>query len=376
MSCQAIQLRKTWQEAMIRVLARSGTARSVPFMGNPTGFPLVDDDVTPPVSQWWTMTSTHKAWRGGHEIKADVGGGGLQTGREKMAESSHKPVVFDRALQREKARQKRHRQGGKQCELSHRLDQQAEIPLVSPKRKKMPAKETFLKDLAVLHTLGPAGPASPSKEVALMLLSLRPPPSRYRTPPDLPSTIEELLDQVPECALGPPLEEVQEEKKDNPLGWHDTPPKKGVPYAVLFGRDPIYVYDDDQAGPSPDECPFHQLPLPHHVSKQGWAYVKCPVQPCVVFLDEKAAPTLLDQLQQQKHPQLMAGWGTADDAQPPLMCFCNDPLALRVSRTAKNPGRLFLGCKSQKCTFFQWTDEPWSQALRDRWAQVLRHLGP
>ena len=162
---------------MIRVLARSGTARSVPFMGNLTGFPLVDDDVTPPVSQWWTMTSTHKAWRGGHEIKADVGGGGLQTGREKMAESSHKPVVFDRALQREKARQKRHRQGGKQCELSHRLDQQAEIPLVSPKRKKMPAKETFLKDLAVLHTLGPAGPASPSKEVALMLLSLRPPPS-------------------------------------------------------------------------------------------------------------------------------------------------------------------------------------------------------
>ena len=213
-----------------------------------------------------------------------------------MAESSHKPVTFDRALQREKARQKRHRQGGKQQELSHRLDQQVDIPLVTPKRKKMPAKE--------------------------------------------------------------------------------TPPKKGVSYAVLFGRDPIYVYDDDQAVPSPDECPFHQLPLPHHISKQGWAYVKCPVQPCAVFLDEKAAPTLLDQLRQQKHPQLMAGRGTADDPRPPPMCFCNDPLALRVSRTAQNPGRLFLGCKSQKCRFFQWTDEPWSQALRDRWAQVLQHLGP
>ena len=128
--------------------------------------------------------------------------------------------------------------------------------------------------------------------------------------------------------------------------------------------------------PSPDECPFHQLPLPHHVSKQGWAYVKCPVQPCAVFLDEKAAPTLLDQLRQQKHPQLMAGRGTADDPRPPLMCFCNEPLALRVSRTAQNPERMFLGCKSQKCRFFQWTDQPWSQALRDRWAQVLRHLDP
>ena len=108
--------------------------------------------------------------------------------------------------------------------------------------------------------------------------------------------------------------------------WHDTPPKKGVPYAVLFGRDPIYVYDDDdhhhhQAVPSPYECPFHQLPLPHHVSKQGWAYVKCPAQPCAVFFDEKAAPSFLDQLRQQKHPQLIAGQGTADDPQPPLMCF-------------------------------------------------------
>ena len=87
-----------------------------------------------------------------------------------------------------------------------------------------------------------------------MLSSLRPTPSPYRTPPDLPSILEELSDQVPECSEGPPLEEVQEEKKENPFGWnlpptpsnwHDTPPKKGVPYAVLFGRDPIYVYDDN-----------------------------------------------------------------------------------------------------------------------------------
>ena len=45
-----------------------------------TGFRLVDDDITPPVSHWWTMTSTHKAWWAGHAIKADVGGGVLQTG--------------------------------------------------------------------------------------------------------------------------------------------------------------------------------------------------------------------------------------------------------------------------------------------------------
>ena len=143
--------------------------------------------------------------------------------------------------------------------------------MVQPKRKKIPPKETLLKDSPVLNTLGPARPPSPSKEVASALSSLRPTPSPYRTPPDPPSTIEELLDHVPECSEVPPLEEaitvVQEKKKENPFGWnlpptrsnwHDTPPKKGVPYAVLFGRNPIYVYvHDDQAVPSPYECPFH-----------------------------------------------------------------------------------------------------------------------
>ena len=214
MSCQAIQLRKTWQEAMIRVLAPAGPARCLLWATR-----LVSHwwTMTSLVSHWWTMTSTHKAWRAGHAIKVDVGGAGFQIERDKMAESRPKPVTFDRALQREQARQKRHRQGGKQQELSHRLDQQAEIPAVPAKRKKTPAKETFLKDSAVLHTLGPARPASPSKEVASMLSSLRPPPSPYGTPPDLPSTLEELLEQVPECAEGPPLEEVQEEKKKTRL---------------------------------------------------------------------------------------------------------------------------------------------------------------
>ena len=100
--------------------------------------------------------------------------------------------------------------------------------------------------------------------------------------------------------------------------------------------------------PHRTNVPFTSCLYPHHVSKQGWAYVKCPVQPCAVFLDEKAAPTLLDQLRQQKHPQLMAGRGTADDPQPPLMCFCNEPLALRVSKISKNPGRLFFRLQEPK----------------------------
>ena len=46
--------------------------------------------------------------------------------------------------------------------------------------------------------------------------------------------------------------------------------------------------------------------LAQHISNQGWAYVKCPQQPCAVFLDEKKSPDILAQLQAQKHPQFIA----------------------------------------------------------------------
>ena len=118
--------------------------------------------------------------------------------------------------------------------------------------------------------------------------------------------------------------------------------QEGVPYVTLFCNRPIYVYDEEEGRKaeevkSPPQCPFHDLPLPHYVSNQGWAYVKCPQQPCAVFLDEKKSPEILAQLQVQKHPQLIAGTGTAEDPNPPLTCFCYEPLTLRVAQTPKNP---------------------------------------
>ena len=102
------------------------------------------------------------------------------------------------------------------------------------------------------------------------------------------------------------------------------------------------MYDEEEGRKaeevkSPPQYPFHDLPLPHYVSNQGWAYVKCPQQPCAVFLDEKKSPEILAQLQVQKHPQLIAGTGTAEDPNPPLTCFSYEPLTLRVAQTPKNP---------------------------------------
>ena len=248
----------------------------------------------------------------------------------------------------------------------------------------------------MLNTLGSARP--PPMNVPPTLSPLRPSPLPYNTPTDLPSTIEELLAQVPDYQEVPPppsQEEiiVVEEKEDQqerrstlfgpdykPKPWssyyHCKPPKDGSPCGTLFCNPSIYVNDEEEQQKeevrSPPQCPFHDLPLPQYVSNRGWAYVKCLQQPCAVFLDEKKSPEILAKLQAQKHPQLMAGTGTAEDPNPPLTCFCYEPLALRVSQTRKNPGRLFLTCKSRQCRFFQWVSEPWSPRLRKMWAKANR----
>ena len=45
-----------------------------------------------------------------------------------------------------------------------------------------------------------------------------------------------------------------------------------------------------------------------------------------------------------------------------MRCHCCNPLALTMSHTDKNPGRLFLRCYKRTCPFFQWADQdPWGK---------------
>lgn len=44
--------------------------------------------------------------------------------------------------------------------------------------------------------------------------------------------------------------------------------------------------------------------------------------------------------------------------QKPRMCYCNFPAVLRMSKSEKNPGRLYFKCRQPtQCEFFQWGDE-------------------
>ena len=41
------------------------------------------------------------------------------------------------------------------------------------------------------------------------------------------------------------------------------------------------------------------------------------------------------------------------------VCFCRKVVALRVSQSERNPGKVYMSCSQRdKCGYFQWGDEP------------------
>ena len=76
---------------------------------------------------------------------------------------------------------------------------------------------------------------------------------------------------------------------------------------------------------------------------------------CPVFFGTVEEKTLVvDILCQQMNPKTLKLWGT-------LSCYCGDVPRARLSRTVKNPNRVFVCCpkiQDMKCRFFQWIDQP------------------
>ena len=76
---------------------------------------------------------------------------------------------------------------------------------------------------------------------------------------------------------------------------------------------------------------------------------------CPVFfgtVDEKTR--VVDSLCQQMNPKTLKLWGT-------LSCYCGDVPRVGLSKTVKNPNRVFISCaktQDMKCRFFQWIDQP------------------
>ena len=98
-------------------------------------------------------------------------------------------------------------------------------------------------------------------------------------------------------------------------------------------------------------CPCHDVRLEARESQKGWKYVKCPIQPCLLFCGQDQAPNYMKAVYSQPHPEVLDMWSC-------LQCFCREPATLQQSHSPTNPDRLFVTCSKKKCHFFRWADQP------------------
>ena len=75
---------------------------------------------------------------------------------------------------------------------------------------------------------------------------------------------------------------------------------------------------------------------------------------CPVFFGTVEEKTrVVECLCQQMNPKTLKLWGT-------LSCYCDDVPKMKLSKTEKNPNRVFICCpkpQDLKCRFFQWIDQ-------------------
>ena len=98
-------------------------------------------------------------------------------------------------------------------------------------------------------------------------------------------------------------------------------------------------------------CPCHDVRLEARESQKGWKYVKCPMQPCLLFCGQDQVLEYMKAVYSQPHVEVLDMWGG-------LQCFCREPATLQQSHSTQNPDRLFLTCSKKTCGFFRWADQP------------------
>ena len=98
-------------------------------------------------------------------------------------------------------------------------------------------------------------------------------------------------------------------------------------------------------------CPCHNVRLEARQSQKGWKYVKCPMQPGLLFCGQDQAPDYMKAVYSQPHPEVLDMWSG-------LQCFCREPATLQQSHSTQNPDRLYVSCSKKKCDFFRWADQP------------------
>ena len=120
-------------------------------------------------------------------------------------------------------------------------------------------------------------------------------------------------------------------------------------------------------------CPIHHCRAEGFNVNQtynGAIYYRCSNDKCVLFCSEEEAPHYFDAVNRQLHADYR------DKDRIPC-CFCHQFPVLKVSKSDKNHGRLYMNCgQPQRCEFFQWADSPLTLKNKKwmRWAPKVKTL--
>ena len=129
--------------------------------------------------------------------------------------------------------------------------------------------------------------------------------------------------------------------------------EQSTPPSPQFTLTSVYDNAEDKERKSVDYmvCPCHDVRLEARESQKGWKYVKCPMQPCLLFCGQDQALEYMKAVYSQPHVEVLDMWTC-------LQCFCREPATLQQSHSTQNPDRLFLNCSKKQCGFFRWADQP------------------
>jgi len=150
------------------------------------------------------------------------------------------------------------------------------------------------------------------------------------------------------------VDEMMKELKDMVDQSTQTPPPPRFTLTNVYDNAEALAEAKDPTPPSSVGymvCPCHDVRLEVRQSQKGWNYVKCPIQPCLLFCGQDQAPDYMKAVHDQPHPEVCDMWSC-------LQCFCREPATLQQSHSPVNPDRLFVTCSKKKCHFFRWADQP------------------
>ena len=116
-------------------------------------------------------------------------------------------------------------------------------------------------------------------------------------------------------------------------------------------NDMVTYVEDPPSSVDTMVCPCHEVRLEARQSQKGWPYVKCPMQPCLLFCGQDQVLEYMKAVYSQVHSEVLDMWCC-------LQCFCREPATLQQSHSTQNPDRLFLNCSKKTCGFFRWADQP------------------